>query len=64
MEGGLFLGEEAYTMCKSISETKRSKIVNLLLRVTTSTANTLTAITLSLKVQMGTLRYLVPIVKY
>ena len=51
-------------MCKSISETKRSKIVNLLLRVTTSTANTLTAITLSLKVQMGTLRYLVPIVKY
>ena len=48
-------------MCKNISETKRSKIVNSLPRVTTSTANTLTAITFSLKVQMGALRYLVPI---
>ena len=48
-------------MCKKSSVRKRSKIVNSLRRIATSTANTLTAITSSLIVQVEVLRYLVPI---
>ena len=42
-------GGGAYRMCKKSSVTERFKIVNLLPRIATSAANTLTAITSSLK---------------
>ena len=43
----------AYTVHKKSSVTKRSKIVNSLPRIITSTPNTLTAINFSLKNQGG-----------
>ena len=45
---------------KKSSATKRSILVNPLPRIATSTANTLTAITFSLKSAGGALRYSVP----